>query len=453
MLIKTHSSGIIDAVPPPRSRRQHVYEPHRSLHRARRATRRQPASRWDGQPRGPPPQTAARLGGRRRRNAAYGGTRTRRRRATTPPHYNNFYEFGTDKDDPAANAGTLKHAPVDGRDRGRGARSRHATTSTSCSSSRRWKSASTACAASKAGRWSIPWVGYPLAELIKRVEPHRQREVRRVRHAGRPEADARRAARACSTGPTSKACAWTKPCTRSRCSPSGCTARCCPTRTARRCALVVPWKYGFKSGKSIVKIRFVEKQPHTTWNDAAPQRVRLLFQRQPRGRPSALEPGHRAAHRRSAFGKRPTLMFNGYADQVGAAVRRHGPEEELLNARSAVQFPLALAEERAPRCWLHPAAKPVLFVACLLPLAWLLLWRSRRPLGANPAEALIRTTGRLDAALPVHHAGRDAAAGADAAACTGALSPHARPVRLLLRACCTSVPTPGSTWASTSRRS
>ena len=64
--------------------------------------------------------------------------------------------------------------------------------------------------------------------------------------------------------------------------------------------LVVPWKYGFKSIKSIVRIRFVEKQPQTAWSDREPGRVRLLLEREPGGRSSALEPGARAPHRHAA---------------------------------------------------------------------------------------------------------------------------------------------------------
>ena len=63
--------------------------------------------------------------------------------------------------------------------------------------------------------------------------------------------------------------------------------------------LVVPWKYGFKSIKSIVRIRFVDKQPRTAWNDRQSGRVRLLLEREPAGRSSALEPGDASAASRT----------------------------------------------------------------------------------------------------------------------------------------------------------
>ena len=89
-----------------------------------------------------------------------------------------------------------------------------------------------------------------------------------------------------------------------------------PNQNGAPLRLVVPWKYGFKGIKSIVKIRFTDKQPQNTWAIAAPQGIRLLRQREPGSGPSALEPGHRAPHRR--FGRRKTLPFNGYAEQVAS---------------------------------------------------------------------------------------------------------------------------------------
>ena len=71
-----------------------------------------------------------------------------------------------------------------------------------------------------------------------------------------------------------------------------------PNQDGAPLRLAVPWKYGFKHIKSIVKMKFVEKQPLNTWQDQASERVRVLRQRQPDGRSPALEPGDGAAHRR-----------------------------------------------------------------------------------------------------------------------------------------------------------
>jgi methionine sulfoxide reductase catalytic subunit len=87
-----------------------------------------------------------------------------------------------------------------------------------------------------------------------------------------------------------------------------------PNQDGAPVRLVVPWKYGFKSIKSIVKIKFVEKEPPTTWNMAAPREYGFYSNVNP-------EVDHprwsQATERRlGEFGKRKTLMFNGYADQV-----------------------------------------------------------------------------------------------------------------------------------------
>ncbi len=69
--------------------------------------------------------------------------------------------------------------------------------------------------------------------------------------------------------------------------------------------LVAPWKYGFKNVKSIVSVEFTDKKPRTVLGEAAVQRVRLLGQREPAGRPSALEPGDREAAGQRASASRP----------------------------------------------------------------------------------------------------------------------------------------------------
>ena len=91
-----------------------------------------------------------------------------------------------------------------------------------------------------------------------------------------------------------------------------------PAQNGAPIRLVVPWKYGFKGIKSIVKMRFVDKQPRNTWQEMAPQRVRLLRQREPEGRSPALEPGARAAPGELRARTAAREMFNGYADQVAS---------------------------------------------------------------------------------------------------------------------------------------
>jgi sulfoxide reductase catalytic subunit YedY len=80
--------------------------------------------------------------------------------------------------------------------------------------------------------------------------------------------------------------------------------------------LIVPWKYGFKSGKSIVRIRFTERQPINTWQDSAPHEYGFYSN----VNPTVDHPRwSQATERRiGEFFRRKTLMFNGYADQVAS---------------------------------------------------------------------------------------------------------------------------------------
>ena len=87
-----------------------------------------------------------------------------------------------------------------------------------------------------------------------------------------------------------------------------------PNQNGAPLRLVVPWKYGFKGGKSIVKIRFLDSQPRTTWNIAAPDEYGFYAN----VNPTVDHPRWSQARERRIgdFFRRPTLMFNGYADQV-----------------------------------------------------------------------------------------------------------------------------------------
>ena len=136
-----------------------------------------------------------------------------------------------------------------------------------------------------------------------------------------------------------------------------------PNQNGAPVRVVVPWKYGFKSGKSIVKIRFVEKEPRTAWNKAAPREYGFYSNVNP-------DVDHprwsQATERRiGEFSKRKTTLFNGYADQVASLYAGHGPQEDssersrrlwhfvpsagAIARIKAALFALALAPARAPR--------------------------------------------------------------------------------------------------------
>ena len=104
-----------------------------------------------------------------------------------------------------------------------------------------------------------------------------------------------------------------------------------PNQNGAPLRLVVPWKYGFKSIKSIVRIRLVETQPKTAWNDSAPQEYGFYSNVNPNGRSSALEPGDRAAHRRVLQAEDADVQRLRRSGRVD--VRRDGSEEVLLTCR------------------------------------------------------------------------------------------------------------------------
>ena len=181
--------------------------------------------------------------------------------------------------------------------------------------------------------WSmvIPWLGFPLANLLKRVEPTWQRQVRGVHDAAATQADAGR-----SSGLQVLDWPYVEGLRHRRGdapadAPGGRPLRRdLPNQNGAPLRLVVPWKYGFKGIKSIVRISLIEEQPPTTLEPRRRRRVRLLRQRESRGRPPALEPGDRAPHRRACRQAPPDAALQRLRRAGGEPLRRHGPAEILL---------------------------------------------------------------------------------------------------------------------------
>jgi len=231
--------------------------------------------------------------------------------------YNNFYEFGTDKSDPARNAGTLKPRPwsvaVEGEVKKPGRYDLDTLRGLSTQEERIYR---LRCVEG----WSmvIPWVGYSLAELIKRVEPTGNARYLQFVTLADP---------AQMPGLTSNVLDWPyveglrldeamHPLTLLS---FGMYGEVLPNQNGAPVRLVVPWKYGFKSGKSIVKIRFVDKQPRTSWETALPDEYGFFSNVNPRvDHPRWSQATERRIGEDGLFAKkRPTLMFNGYEPQVG----------------------------------------------------------------------------------------------------------------------------------------
>ncbi len=231
--------------------------------------------------------------------------------------YNNFYEFGTGKGDPADHAGSLKTRPwtvtVDGEVGKPGVYDIDTLLKLAPLEERVYRMR---CVEG----WSmvIPWVGFPLREIIRRAAPTSDAKYVEFISLNDP---------AQMPGQRSRVLDWPyveglrldeamHPLTLLA---VGLYGEVLPRQNGAPVRLVVPWKYGFKSAKSIVRIRFVEKQPVTTWMRAGPREYGFYSN----VNPHVDHPRWSQAKERriGEFRKRDTLMFNGYGPQVAQLYR------------------------------------------------------------------------------------------------------------------------------------
>jgi sulfoxide reductase catalytic subunit YedY len=231
--------------------------------------------------------------------------------------YNNFYEFGTDKEDPAKNAHTLKTSPWTVEVEGLVKRpARYALEDLIKLSAQEERIYRLRCVEG----WSmvIPWVGYSLSELIKKVEPLGNAKYLEFVTQADPKT---------MPGVSKGVLDWPyveglrmdeamHPLTLLS---FGMYGEVLPKQSGAPVRLVVPWKYGFKSGKSLVKIRFTDKQPATAWNKAAVNEYGFFSNVNPDvDHPRWSQATERRIGEDGLFAKkRKTLLFNGYEAQVG----------------------------------------------------------------------------------------------------------------------------------------
>jgi methionine sulfoxide reductase catalytic subunit len=228
--------------------------------------------------------------------------------------YNNFYEFGTGKEDPAANAHTLKTRPWTVAFEGE---IKKPQTIDIDSLIKLYPLEERVYRLRCVEAWSmvIPWVGFPLGPLLKRLEPTSKAKYVAFTTLLAPDQ---------MPGQQRPVLDWPyveglrideamHPLTLFA---VGLYGKPLPNQNGAPVRLVVPWKYGFKSIKSVVKVRLVENQPPTTWNQSAPNEYGFYSN----VNPDVDHPRWSQARERriGEFLRRKTLPFNGYASEVSS---------------------------------------------------------------------------------------------------------------------------------------
>jgi sulfoxide reductase catalytic subunit YedY len=233
--------------------------------------------------------------------------------------YNNFYEFGVNKEDPAREAHRLRTRPWTVRVEGLVHKPR---TFDIDELIRLFPLEERVYSLRCVEAWSmvIPWVGFPLAGLLKRVEPTGAAKYVEFTTLMDPEQfPGQRQGLFNFSGldwPYTEGLRLDEALHPLTLLTVGMYGRVLPNQNGAPVRIVVPWKYGFKSAKSLVRIRLVADEPKTAWNKAAPHEYGFYSN----VNPDVSHPRwSQATERRiGEFRRRQTLMFNGYADQVAS---------------------------------------------------------------------------------------------------------------------------------------
>jgi sulfoxide reductase catalytic subunit YedY len=228
--------------------------------------------------------------------------------------YNNYYEFGTDKDDPSRNATQLRTHPwtveIDGEVAKPATYAVEELLKGLVPEERVYRHR---CVEA----WSmvVPWMGIPLGKVIDRLEPtSRAKYVEFTTLLDPRQMPGQR--RSILDWPYTEGLRMDEARHPLTLLVTGLYGKPLPNQNGAPLRLIVPWKYGFKGGKSLVRIRFVERQPRTTWNIAASGEYGFYAN----VNPEVDHPRWSQARERRVgeFFKRKTLPFNGYAEQVAS---------------------------------------------------------------------------------------------------------------------------------------
>jgi sulfoxide reductase catalytic subunit YedY len=231
--------------------------------------------------------------------------------------YNNFYEFGIDKGAPAANSGRFKPAPwsvaVSGECESKGTFALEDILKGHALEERVYR---LRCVEA----WSmvIPWIGVPLADVLKRFKPTSKAKYVAFKTVLRP-AEMPGQRYPVLEWPYVEGLRIDEAMNPLALLAVGLYGKTLPNQNGAPLRLITPWKYGFKGIKSIVEIRFVEREPPTSWNISAPHEYGFFANVNPNVDHPRWSQARERRIGRGLFDSRvPSLMFNGYEKEVAS---------------------------------------------------------------------------------------------------------------------------------------
>jgi len=232
-------------------------------------------------------------------------------------HYNNYYEFGVNKDQPAKNAGALPTRPWTVRVEGK-VKKPLTFDIDDLLKMRPLEDRVYRHRCVEAWSMVIPWIGYSLSEFIKKCDPLPSAKF--VQFLSYYDKHVEKwASETAIFWPYSEGLRMDEAMHPLALLAFGLYGEVLPNQNGAPIRMVVPWKYGFKSAKSIVAVRFLDKMPPTTWNDQNPREYGFYSNVNPNvDHPRWSQKTERRIGLPFYEQRRNTLMFNGYADQVAS---------------------------------------------------------------------------------------------------------------------------------------
>ena len=230
-------------------------------------------------------------------------------------HYNNFYEFGVNKTDPAKNAAGLPTRPWTVKVSGK-VKSPKTFDIDSLLKLRPLEDRVYRHRCVEAWSMVIPWVGYSLSEFIKQCDPLPSAKFVQFLSYYQPQIE-KWASESTIYCPYSEGLRMDEAMNPLTLLTFGLYGEVLPNQDGAPVRIAVPWKYGFKSAKSIVEVRFTDRQPPTTWNDLAPNEYGFYSNVNPTvDHPRWSQKSERRIGLPFYAQRKTTLMFNGYGEQV-----------------------------------------------------------------------------------------------------------------------------------------